>query len=170
MQRRPQLPTLLVPLALALTLLGTAIACQRSEPTAKPAADETAQGAATAPEASPETALGTVTVGGRVDTDGAIPPEAIQSDFQPGEPVYVSVEIGDAEPGSTVRVVWYDPEDVKMGEQVETVAAGQPYLSFQTPSTDEWKSGEYRAEIWFGNEMLDEVEFGLGNAGDDSSM
>jgi hypothetical protein len=80
-------------------------------------------------------------------------------DFAPGQPVHVTMEVGDAPPNSTVKVVWYAPGETKITEENKPVVAGQKYLAFSANDTKSWKQGDYRAEVWIGDEKVNTQQF-----------
>ena len=119
-----------------------------------------------------------VTLGGGVGADGSIAAETRQDDFTPGQDVFVAMEVGDVPAGSTVKVAWYqnageqtqdneavagdattDKGGTKVGEETKTVTAGQSYLNFKAPATGSWAKGDYRVEIWYGDEKVAEEQF-----------
>lgn len=125
-----------------------------------------------------EMAIDDVTLGGAVGQDGSIATESAQDDFTPGQDVFVAMEVGDVPAGSTVKVAWYqnagtqtqdnnavagdattDKGGTKVGEESKTVTAGQHYLNFKAPSTGSWAKGDYRVEVWYGDEKVAEEQF-----------
>jgi Tfp pilus assembly protein PilZ len=124
-----------------------------------------------------EMAIDDVTVGGGLAQDGTIATEQRQDDFTPGQDVFVAMNVGDVPAGSVVKVAWYadagsqtsdtaaagdattDKGGTKVGEETKTVTAGQPILNFKAPSTGSWKKGDYRVEVWYGDEKVAEEQF-----------
>jgi hypothetical protein len=100
-----------------------------------------------------------VTIGRQVGADGTIPADAQGDDFAPGEPIVVAMNVGDTPAGSAVKVVWYGPGETKIGEEEKTVQAGQSHLSFNASDTTSWQKGDYRAEVWTGDEKVNEQQF-----------
>lgn len=101
-----------------------------------------------------------VTIGHKV-TDGIISPEDQGDDFAPGDPVHLTMKVGDAPAGSEVKVLWYGPGEAKIGEDAKSVASGVTTLAFQAPDTSSWQKGDYRAEIWIGDEKVNQQTFNL---------
>ncbi len=99
-----------------------------------------------------------VTIGHHVATDGTIAATDQGDDFAPGETVNVTMKVADAPAGSVVRVLWYGPGEKKINEDSKTVEAGAQYLPFQADTTS-WKKGDYRAEVWVGDEKVNTQEF-----------
>ena len=108
-----------------------------------------------------QTMVDDVTIGKSVGADGTIAADQQGDDFAPGDPVYVAMKVGDAPAGSAVKVVWYGPGETKIGEEQKTVATGQPYLSFKSADTSSWQKGDYRAEVWIGDEKVNTQQFNL---------
>ena len=106
-----------------------------------------------------QAAIDDVTIGHGVDSSNTIPQDQQGDDFSPGETVHVSMEVGDTPAGSAVKVVWYGPGDTQVGESTKTVNAGEKYLTFQSPGTSSWAKGDYRAEVWIGDEKVNTQQF-----------
>jgi hypothetical protein len=108
-----------------------------------------------------QTMVDDVTIGKSVATDGTIAADQQGDDFAPGDPVYLAMKVGDAPAGSAVKVVWYGPGETRIGEEEKTVAAGTPTLSFKSGDTASWAKGDYRAEIWIGDEKVNTQQFNI---------
>jgi len=153
----------LMVLVAALALVGLA-ACERAE-----TPDDTAvvpePGDTNAVEAG--LAIDDVSIGGQLGDDGAIAFGHNNNEFAPGDPIYVAMEVGDAPAGTNVRLVWYGPDGMEVGQQSKSVKQGDHYLNFQAAPTDAWTAGEYRAEVWANDEMVNEMDFEIegGDAG-----
>ena len=153
----------LIVLVAALALVGLA-ACERAE-----TPDDTAvvpePGETNAAEAA--LAIDDVSIGGQLGDDGAIAFGHNNNEFAPGDPIYVAMEVGDAPAGMNVRLVWYGPDGMEVGQQAKTVSQGDHYMSFEAAPTGSWAAGEYRAEVWANDEMVNEIEFEIegGDAG-----
>jgi hypothetical protein len=100
-----------------------------------------------------------VTIGHELAADGTIPADKQGDDFAPGQPIHISMETGDAPAGSAVKVAWYGPGETKVGEETKNVVAGQPYLTFTASDTAKWPLGDYRAEVWTGDEKVNTQQF-----------
>jgi hypothetical protein len=74
------------------------------------------------------------------------------------------MEVGDAPPASAVKVIWYGPNETKAGEESKPVVAGQKYLSFTAADTASWAKGDYRAEVWIGDEKVNQQQFQIVDA------
>ena len=105
-----------------------------------------------------------VTIGKQLGADGTIPAEAQGDDFAPGDDVYLAFDVGDAPAGSEVKVIWYGPGETRIGEESKAVAAGTSTMSFQAADTASWQKGDYRAEIWVGDEKVNQQTFNVVDA------
>lgn len=160
-------PTMKLILVIALLLI--AAACGRDETAEPPAATTTVEqpGTSSPADVSPPVAqswLDDVTIGSEVAPDGSIVTGKTGDDFAPGQKVHLSVETGDAPPNSTVKVVWYGPNETKIGEENKTVTSGQKYLTFSSSDTASWAKGDYRAEVWIGDEKVNTQQFQIVDA------
>ena len=99
-----------------------------------------------------------MTTGHALAADGSIASDQKGDDFAPGETVHVAMKIGDTPSGSAVKIVWYGPEDKRINEETKTVATGQTYLNFEA-DTKGWAKGDYKAEIWIGDENVNTERF-----------
>ena len=105
-----------------------------------------------------------MTIGHEVGTDGAIVTGKGGDDFAPGQPIHIAIETGDAPPSAVVKVVWYGPNETKINEENKPVVAGQKYLNFTAGDTGSWAKGDYRAEIWVGDEKVNTQQFQIVDA------
>lgn len=156
--------TLLSAVALSLTL----IACGRDETAEAPATTTTVEQAGTSSpsDIAPTTAqswLDDVTIGHELGADGSMKTGTGGDDFAPGQPVHLAIETGDAPPGAVVKIVWYGPNETKINEENKPVVAGQKYLNF-TADTATWAKGDYRAEVWVGDEKVNTQQFQIVDA------
>ena len=140
------------------------IACGRDETAEPPATTTTVEqpGTASPSDVAPTTAqswIDDVTIGSELAPDGSMVAGKTGDDFAPGQPIHLSMEVGDAPPNSAVKVVWYGPNETKIGEENKPVVAGQKYLTFSAPSTSSWAKGDYRAEVWIGDEKVNTQQF-----------
>ena len=101
-----------------------------------------------------------VNIGTSVGSDGQVPADAID-DFMPGEAIYLTMDVSDAAPGTDVRVVWIGPSDKRIAEQRQRVSQGTKILKFVKSDTREWKPGDYRAEVWVGDEKVNDEAFDI---------
>ncbi len=110
-----------------------------------------------------QTFVDDVTIGKNV-VDGMIPTEAQGDDFAPGETVNLSMKVADAPAGSSVKVVWFGPGETRINEETKSVNAGEQYLTFQAADTASWQKGDYRAEVWVGDEKVNQQQFQIVDA------
>jgi len=99
-----------------------------------------------------------VTLGHEVGPDGAMVAGKTGDDFAPGEMVHLSMEVGDTPAGSAIKVVWFGPGETRIAEDTKPVVTGSKYLAFHTETTG-WKLGDYRAEVWVGDEKVNTQQF-----------
>lgn len=115
-----------------------------------------------------QTWIDDVTIGHQLNTDGSVMTGEGGDDFAPGDPIYIAMEVGDAPEGAAVKVMWYAPGETPIGTGEEkSVQPGQKYLNFTADSTG-WQLGDYRAEVWVGDEKVNQQQFQIvqpGNAG-----
>ena len=153
-------------LALALCVLA---ACGRDETADAPAATTTVEqpGVNSPADVAPTTAqswLDDVTIGSELAADGSMATGKTGDDFAPGQAIHIAIETGDAPPGAVVKLVWYGPNETKIGEENKPVVAGQKYLNFTATNTASWAKGDYRAEIWVGDEKVNTQQFQIVDA------
>lgn len=106
-----------------------------------------------------QTMVDDVTIGHKVGTDGMIAAADQGDDFAPGDPIYVTMKVGDAPANSEVKLAWYGPGETKIKDDSKTVTQGQSYLTFEATDTASWQKGDYRAEIWIGDEKVNQQQF-----------
>ena len=145
------------------------VACGRDETAEPPAATTTVEqpGVSSPADVAPTTAqswIDDVTIGSELAPDGSMVTGKTGDDFAPGQTVYLTMEVGDAPPNSAVKVVWYGPNETKIGEENKPVVAGQKYLSFTSSDTKAWAKGDYRAEVWIGDEKVNTQQFQIVDA------
>jgi hypothetical protein len=46
-----------------------------------------------------------------------------------------------------------------VSEETKTVNAGDHYLAFESGDTASWAKGDYRAEVWIGDEKVNTQQF-----------
>lgn len=112
-----------------------------------------------------QTMIDDVTIGKKVGTDGMIAIEDQGDDFAPGETINVVMNAADAPAGSAVKIVWFGPGETRINEEEKAVVTGAQYLAF-TADTTGWQKGDYRAEIWIGDEKVNTQQFQVVDASD----
>lgn len=115
--------------------------------------------------AEAEARIDDVAMGHALGADGAIMADMTGDDFVPGKPIYLAMEVGDTPADSAVKVVWFGPNETRVGEQTKRVAAGTKFLNFSAGNTSTWGLGDYRAEVWIGDEKVAAEMFNLVKAG-----
>jgi hypothetical protein len=146
-----------------------AIACGRDETAEPPVATTTVEqpGVTSPADVAPVTAqtwIDDVTIGSELAPDGSMMAGKTGDDFTPGQPIHVTMEVGDAPPDSSVKVVWVGPNETQIGEESKPVVAGQKYLSFTATDTSSWAKGDYRADVWIGDEKVNQQQFQIVDA------
>lgn len=104
-----------------------------------------------------------VTIGHEVGADGTIPTGKTGDDFAPGQPVHIAMKVKDAPAGAGVKVVWFGPGETKINEENKAVPTGATTLSFTT-DTKGWAKGDYRADIFIGDEKVNSQQFQIVDA------
>ncbi len=99
-----------------------------------------------------------VSTGHALGADGAIADGQSGDDFAPGETVHIAMKVGDTPAGSAVKIIWFGPGEKRIDETTKTVDAGQTYLNFEADTKD-WAKGDYKAEIWIGDEKVNTESF-----------
>jgi hypothetical protein len=105
-----------------------------------------------------------VNIGVAVDSNGRVPAGTGPDNFLPGEDIYLTMDVSDAPAGTAIRVVWIGPGDKPIDTQIQKVAAGASTLKFVKQDTRSWKPGDYRAEVWVGDEKVDDEVFDIVSA------
>lgn len=113
---------------------------------------------------SAQTWLDEFSLGHATNPDSSITAGRTGDDFAPGAPIHLSMETTDAPPNTTVRVLWYGPAETILGEEQKSVLPGGRYLSFQAPDTSSWAKGDYRVEVWVGDEKVNTQQFQIVDA------
>lgn len=150
-------------------MMTVAIGCGRDETAEPPASTTTVEqpGVSSPSDVAPITAqtwLDDVTIGSELAADGSMAAGKTGDDFAPGQPIHIAIETGDAPPAAQVKVVWYGPNEAKIGEENKAVVAGAKYLNFTAADTASWAKGDYRAEIWIGDEKVNTQQFNITDA------
>lgn len=104
-----------------------------------------------------------VTIGHEVGADGMIPAGKTGDDFAPGETVHLAMKVKDAPANATVKTVWYGPNETKVGDETKAVPSGATFLTFNIP-TKGWAKGDYRGEVWIGDEKVNTQQFQIVDA------
>jgi hypothetical protein len=156
-----------ISILILVTMLG--FACGKDESEEVPVATTTTEqpgieGAADVAPLTAQTWIDDFTLGSELGADGSMVAGKTGDDFAPGQPVHLAMEVGDAPANSQVKVVWYGPNETKIGEETKPVVAGQKYLAFTATDTASWAKGDYRAEVWVGDEKVNQQQFQIVDA------
>ena len=151
-------------LILATAVTALAVGCSRPvaeraeykpEETTPTVSESERPGTQAPSDIAPVTAMARVSdleLGSAIGPNGDIAEGSARSDFAPGEPIFVALEVGDVGAGSAVKAVWKGAGDMRLHEEVKTVAAGTSHLSFAAPSTTSWPPGSFEVVIFLGDE------------------
>ena len=152
--------------AACMVLALGAMACGRDE-TAEPVTEATTTelpGVTQTGDLAPTTAqsyIDDVTIGSELAPDGSMVAGKTGDDFAPGQPIHIAIETGDAPPGAIVKLVWYGPNETKINEETKNVTPNQKYMTFSAANTSSWAQGDYRAEVWIGDEKVNQQQFNI---------
>lgn len=160
---------LLLGLALALPF---ATGCKKPEegappPSAEstPATTETEVPGVTSPSdlspAAAQARVDDVTVGHALAADGKIADGKSGDNYAPGKPLYVAMSVEDTPAASAIKVVWLGPNDTRVGDETKTVTTGEKTLNFSAGNTAKWPLGDYRVEVWIGDEKVASKDFDI---------
>jgi hypothetical protein len=158
-----------LPLMIVAGGLAILSGCAKEEPSEAPTAATTQEqpGTESPSDVSPvnaQTWIDDVTIGSELGPDGAMVAGKTGDDFAPGQAVHVAMEVGDAPENAAVKVVWYGPNETMIGEETKPVTPGQKYLNFTAADTASWAKGDYRAEVWVGDEKVNQQQFQIVDA------
>ena len=98
-------------------------------------------------------------VGTVLDGEGKVTEN--QDNLRAGDAVHASLAVGDVGAGSKIRAVWLGPEDVRISDETKDVAAGVAFLAFRAPTTQGWAPGDYKVEIYLGDELASSEGFDI---------
>jgi hypothetical protein len=98
-------------------------------------------------------------VGRALGADGAVAENV--DELKPGEAVHASVAVGDVGAGSKIKAVWLGPDDKRIAEDVQEVSAGAAHIVFRSPDTKDWAGGDYKIEIYLGDELAASESFDI---------
>ena len=159
---------------LMVFVLLTAVACKKTEEVVTGEAEAPATttekeiaGISNPNDLSPMSAqayIDDVTIGHKLAADGTIPAGQTGDDFAPGQVVHIAMRVKDAPAGSAVKVAWFAPGETRIGDEQKNVPAGATTLTFSSPSTKGWAKGDYRAEVWIGDEKVNTQQFQIVDA------
>jgi hypothetical protein len=102
-----------------------------------------------------------VTLGKKVSPDGNITSADQANRFAPGEPIYIEMKVGGAPAGTAVKVDWYDANEQKVAEDLKAVGKKAKYVDFQAKNAGTWPQGDYKAEVWIGDQKVASQQFSI---------
>jgi len=86
---------------------------------------------------------------------------ASQDGFAAGQTLELSMSVEDAPPGTVVTTYWYGPNNRQLSYESQTVDASAGQLRFKQENTHAWSAGSYRAEVWVGDNRVEEESFNI---------
>lgn len=81
--------------------------------------------------------------------------------FSAGQTLALSMSVEDAPRGTVVTTYWYGPDNRQLSYESQTVDANERQLSFEQENTHAWPAGTYRAEVWVGDDKVEEESFDI---------
>lgn len=153
-------------LVAAIALAGCGATPDRAKQNAEkvtPTVTETERPGTAAPsDITPVTArlrISDLKVGTTLAADGSVADN--ENLLHPGKPLHASIAIGDVAAGSKVKAVWIGPNDQRIGDEVKEVATGAAFVVFHAPDTSSWAAGDYKVEIYLGDELAISENFDI---------
>jgi hypothetical protein len=149
-------------------ILVTAVSCKKTDEAVTGSAD-TATAASTSEipgttspndlnPVSAQAYIDDVTIGHEVGADGTIPTGKTGDDFASGETVKIAMKVKDAPAGTAVKTVFFAKDEKNVGEKTMTIAGGEKFLVVEQATTG-WPQGDYRADIFVGDEKVNSQQF-----------
>jgi hypothetical protein len=160
----------IVPITIGAVALAVSFGCAKEPKRAEPEMSKTTPsvteterpGNEAASDINPATArlrVSDLKVGRALAADGTVAENI--DEMLPGEKVQASIAVGDIGAGSTVKAVWIGPDDQRLGEQIQEVRVGSSFLVFEAPDTKSWPGGDYKVEIYLGDELAASESFDI---------
>ena len=115
--------------------------------------DRAAQSASDVTSVQAEARVDDVTLSGQGESG------AVTDRFIPGQPIELSMSVDDSPQGTVVTTYWYGPDNRPIAYESKEVNPGEDRLSFIQDNTFDWRQGTYRAEVWVGDEKVEEESF-----------
>lgn len=94
-----------------------------------------------------------------VQVSGAEGTGAMAAGLTPGTDLQLSMSVEKAPQGTVITTYWYGPENRQLAHESQTVEPKQRQMNFTQENTQDWAAGTYRAEVWVGNEKVQEQTF-----------
>lgn len=98
-------------------------------------------------------------VGSTLDAEGKVAENT--DEFDAGQDVAASIAVGDVGAGSRIKAVWIGPDEIRIHEEVKDVPTGTAFLIFRAPDTTAWAAGDYKVEIFLGDELAGSESFDI---------
>lgn len=98
-------------------------------------------------------------VGTALAADGTVAENA--NLLHAGEVIHASIAVGDVGADSAVKAVWLGPDGQRIRDEVRRVEDGAATLVFRAPDTSGWAIGEYKVEIYLGDELAASDSFDI---------
>lgn len=89
----------------------------------------------------------TYALGTALNSNGAIPRDAVSESFAHGGEVFLSVDVRSASADQTVGVVWRGPGGIELYRQSREVPRSAHYVAFSSGSTASWPRGRCTADV-----------------------
>lgn len=128
-----------------------------------PSVSETERpGSASPSDIAPVTAMARISdlrVGTALDSAGRVA-ENVDS-LHAGDVIHVSIAVGDVGSSSKIKAVWLGPNGVRISDEIQNVVAGKAFLVFRAPDTSGWAPGNYKVEIFLGDELASSESFDI---------
>jgi hypothetical protein len=84
-----------------------------------------------------------------------------QAGYAAGDTLQLSMSVEDAPRGTMVTTYWYGPENRQLSYESQTVDPNERQLNFDQENTHAWEPGSYRAEVWVGQDKVEEEKFDI---------
>ncbi|MBV8201014.1 MAG: hypothetical protein JOZ15_10375 [Acidobacteria bacterium] len=123
------------------------------------AADNNNSGTLTPSQA--KAAVGEVTIGHQVGADGTIAGDQKGNNFNAGQPIFITFQIGKAPAGTPVTIAWYGPNGQQIAADQKMVAKGESTMTFSAKDTSGWGPGDYHADLAVGGQKVDTERFSV---------
>jgi hypothetical protein len=116
-----------------------------------------------APAADPSKpiSIGNFGLGTRLGPHGGIAKGASDTQFAPGQLIYLAMELKNAPVGTVIHVVWKAQGDLVLGEETKEVRPGQRFMNFAADSSSLPLEPKYHVEVFVNGDRLAQLEFGL---------
>ncbi len=128
-----------------------------------PSVSETERPGSAAPsDITPATAMARISdlrIGSALGSDGKVAENV--DNLHAGETIYASIAVGDVGSSSKIKAVWLGPDGVRISDEIQSVVAGAAFLVFKAPNTSGWSVGNYKVEIFLGDELASSEGFDI---------